>query len=172
MIHRAEFEQWVPVANEKVFLFFANPNNLPRIMPPATGTRLAALRLVPPVASIEGVRDANLGSLAGVGSEIVTSFRLFPFLPFRAQWIALITEFEWNRHFADIQKKGPFKQFQHRHEFSAKTQSNVDGTIVRDVIEYDPGFGPLGQLAQRLFIAPSLKQTFEYRQKTLEKLLG
>ncbi len=172
MIHRVEFEQWLPVDVEKVFRFFTNPNNLPRIMPPATGTRLAALRLVPPVASIEGVRDSNLGSLAGVGSEIVTSFRPLPFLPFRAQWIALITEFEWNHHFADIQKKGPFKQFQHRHEFSAKTQNNVEGTIVRDVIDYDPGFGPLGQLANQFFIAPSLQQTFEYRQKTLEKLLG
>ncbi len=63
MIHRVEFEQWLPVDVEKVFRFFTNPNNLPRIMPPATGTRLAALRLVPPVASIEGVRDSNLGSL-------------------------------------------------------------------------------------------------------------
>jgi ligand-binding SRPBCC domain-containing protein len=172
MIYRVEFEQWVPVATERVFLFFANPNNLPRIMPPATGTRLAELRLAPPVRSIEGVRDANLGLLAGVGSEIVTSFRLFPFLPFRAQWIALITEFEWNHHFADIQKKGPFKRFKHRHEFSAKTQNGMSGTIVRDVIEYDPGFGPLGQLAQKLFIAPSLKQTFEHRQQMLEKLLA
>ena len=172
MIHRVEFEQWLPVDVEKVFRFFTNPNNLPRIMPPATGTRLAALRLVPPVASIEGVRDSNLGSLAGVGSEIVTSFRPLPFLPFRAQWIALITEFEWNHHFADIQKKGPSKRFQHRHELSAKTQNNVEGTIVRDVIEYDPGFGLLGQLAQKFFLAPSLQQTFEYRQKTLEKLLA
>ena len=48
MIHRVEFEQWVPVAIEKVFLFFANPNNLPRIMPPETRTEIAALRLVPP----------------------------------------------------------------------------------------------------------------------------
>jgi hypothetical protein len=30
----------------------------------------------------------------------------------------------------------------------------------------------LGQLAQKLFIAPGLRQTFEYRQKMLEKLLG
>ena len=172
MIYRVEFAQWVPVATERVFLFFANPNNLPRIMPPATGTRLAELRLVPPIRSIEGVRAANLGLLAGVGSEIVTSFRLFPFLPFRAQWLALITEFEWNHHFADIQKKGPFKRFKHRHEFSANTQNGVSGTIVRDVIEYDPGFGPLGHLAQKFFIAPSLKQTFEYRQQKLEKLLG
>ena len=173
MIHRIEFEQWVPVATEKVFLFFANPHNLPRIMPGKTRTELATLRLVPPPA-ISGGQQANPkdNSLAGVGSEIVTSFRLFPFLPFRAQWIALITEFEWNHHFADIQKKGPFKRFQHRHEFSSETRDGETGTTVRDVIEYDVGFGVLGDLAQKLFIAPSLQQTFEYRQKTLEKLLS
>jgi ligand-binding SRPBCC domain-containing protein len=118
----------------------------------------------------QAVPDAY--ALAGVGSEIVTSFRLFPFLPFRAQWIALITEFEWNHHFADTQKKGPFKRFQHRHEFSRETRNVATGTAVRDVIEYDPGFGVLGELAQSLFIARSLQQTFQYRQQMLEKLLG
>jgi len=173
MIHRVEFEQGLPVDVEKVFLFFTNPNNLPRITPPETRTEIAALGLEPPPTAPSGQQAIPKdGSLAGVGSEIVTSFRLFPFLPFRAQWIAVITEFEWNHHFADIQKKGPFKRFQHRHEFSAKTQNNVEGTIIRDVIDYDPGFGPLGQLANQFFIAPSLQQTFEYRQKTLEKLLG
>jgi ligand-binding SRPBCC domain-containing protein len=173
MIRRIQFEQWVPVDTDRVFLFFANPNNLPPIMPPETGTRLAALRLVsPPIGPPGQSHISDLGSLAGVGSEIVTSFRLFPFLPFRAQWIALITEFEWNHHFADIQKKGPFKRFRHRHEFSAETRNGASGTTVRDVIEYDPGFGVLGDVAQRLFIAPSLKRTFDYRQKMLEKLLG
>jgi ligand-binding SRPBCC domain-containing protein len=172
MIRRVQFEQWLPIAIEKIFLFFANPTNLPRIMPPETGTELVALKLVPPKA-IPTTQPviANLNSLAGVGSEIVTSFRPLTSLPFRAQWIALITEFEWNHHFADVQKKGPFKRFQHRHEFSQETRNDASGTTVCDVIEYDPGFGALGDLALRLFITPSLKQTFEYRQKMLEKLL-
>jgi ligand-binding SRPBCC domain-containing protein len=173
MIHRIQFEQWVPIAVENVFLFFANPTNLPRIMPPETGTELVALRLVPPPIVPDRLQgSANRESLAGVGSEIVTSFRPFPFLPSRAPWTALITEFEWNHHFADIQKKGPFKRFQHRHEFFAETRDVARGTVVRDVIEYDAGFGMLGELAQKLFIAPSLKQTFGYRQRMLEKLLG
>jgi len=173
MIHRIQFEQWVPDSIERVFLFFANPTNLARIMPPETGTELVALRLVPPPIVPDGLQAAaNRDSLAGVGSEIVTSFRLFPFLPFRAQWTALITEFEWNHHFADVQKKGPFKRFQHRHEFSAEARDVARGTVVRDVIQYDAGFGMLGDLTQKLFIAPSLKQTFKYRQRMLEKLLG
>lgn len=171
MIHRIQFEQWVPFALEKVFLFFANPRNLPRIMPPGTATQLAALRLVPPVVS-SWQPVARLDQLAGMGSEIVTSFRPLPFIPLRTEWIALITEFEWNHHFADIQKKGPFKRFQHRHEFSMELRNGANGTIVRDLIEYDPGFGRLGDLARKLFIAPGLKQTFEYRQKMLEKLLS
>jgi len=173
MTHRVRFEQWVPVPIEQVFLFFANPGNLPRIMPPGTRTELVRLKVVPPPGS-PAVRESitDRDPLAGVGSEIVTSFRVVPFLPFRAQWIALITEFEWNHHFADVQKKGPFKSFHHRHELIAERRDGVNGTVVRDVIEYDVGFGWLGKLAQRIFVSRQLSRTFEYRQKALEKLLG
>ncbi len=171
MIHRIQFEQWVPFSIEKVFLFFANPQNLPCIMPRQTATKLEALRLIPPAGCREQ-QVMTVDQLAGVGSEIVTSFRPLPFIPWRAEWIALITEFEWNHHFADIQKKGPFNRFHHRHEFCVDLRGGVSGTIVRDLIEYDPGLGLLGDLAQTLFIAPGLNQTFAYRQKMLEKMLS
>ena len=45
MSYRLEFGQWVPYPLEEVFLFFADPRNLPRIMPPATGTRIEHLSL-------------------------------------------------------------------------------------------------------------------------------
>ena len=67
MIHHIQYEQWVPFAIEKVFLFFANPQNLPRIMPPGTATQLAALRLVPPVLSSQQP-EAGRDQLAGMGS--------------------------------------------------------------------------------------------------------
>jgi ligand-binding SRPBCC domain-containing protein len=168
-----QFEQWVPVPLERVFLFLANPSNLPRIMPPQTGTKLIQLKLVsPPCIAEECATVADRTPLASVGSEIVTSFRVLPFFPFRAQWTALITEFEWNHHFADIQKQGPFKSFHHRHELTAEVRGQATGTIVRDLINYDVGFGWVGTLAQKLFIRRQLERTFEYRQQTLEKLLG
>ena len=173
MNHLVQFEQWVPVSLERVFLFFANPGNLPRIMPPQTGTELVRLNLVPPPTfPAEKATVTDRTPLAGVGSEIVTSFRVIPFLPFRAKWTALITEFEWNHHFADMQKKGPFKRFHHRHELREETRDGVRGTVVRDVIEYDVGFGWLGEMAQRFFVNRQLQQTFEYRQTALEKLMG
>ncbi len=173
MTHQVQFEQWVPAAIERVFLFFANPGNLPRIMPPETGTELVGLKLRPPPRA-PAVRASitDRDPLAGVGSEIVTSFRIISFLPFRTQWIALITEFDWNHHFVDVQKEGPFKSFRHRHELRAASRNGVNGTVVRDAIEYDLGFGWPGGLAQRSFVSRQLRLTFEYRQKALEKLLG
>jgi ligand-binding SRPBCC domain-containing protein len=173
MIHLVQFEQWVPVPIERVFLFFANPGNLPRIMPPQSGTELVRVKLVPPPdIPGESATVTDRTPLAGAGSEIVTSFRVVPFLPFRRQWTALITEFEWNHHFADIQKKGPFKSFHHRHELREETRDQARGTVVRDLIEYDVGFGWLGEIAQRIFVSRQLQGTFEYRQKALERLLG
>jgi ligand-binding SRPBCC domain-containing protein len=171
--HLVQFEQWVPVSLERVFLFFANPGNLPRIMPPQTGTALVRLKVLPPPgAPAESAAITGRSPLAGIGSEIVTSFHVVPYLPFRAQWTALITEFEWNHHFADVQKRGPFKSFHHRHELTGETRNQVRGTVIRDVIEYDVGFGWLGELAQKLFVSRQLQQIFEYRQKALEQLLG
>jgi ligand-binding SRPBCC domain-containing protein len=173
MIHRVQFEQWVPVPIEQVFLFFADPRNLPRIMPPQTGTELVRLKLVPPPGiAEEWAAITDRAPLAGAGSEIVTSFRLVPFLPLRARWTALITEFEWNHHFADVQKQGPFKSFHHRHELRREMRNQMNGTSVRDVIDYDLGFGWLGGVAQKVLVSRKLQQTFEYRQTALVKLLG
>jgi len=172
MTYTAEFEQWVPVRVEQVFLFFSNPGNLPKIMPPGTGTEVLKVKLVHPAGTIvEQATITDRPPVAGAGSELVTSFRIVPFLPFRAEWIALITQFEWNHHFADVQKKGPFKRFQHRHEFEAEVRGGTEGTRVRDVISYEIGWGILGMLAQTLFVARQFKKIFRYRQKALEGLL-
>ena len=167
MIHRVQFEDWVPFPIERVFLFFANPENLPRLMPPVTDTRVHQVRLVPPPSPISVTQPE---ALAGVGSEIDTSFRVFPHLPFRARWIARITEFEWNHHFADMQVKGPFRSWYHRHEMSAETRAGVEGTIVRDRIECELGWGWFGGIALQI-LSRQIAGTFRYRQEILPALL-
>ena len=91
-------------------------------------------------------------------------FACLPFLPIRAQWIARITEFEWDHHFADVQDKGPFKCWHHRHEFVSETRGSIEGTIVRDVIDYEVGFGFLGNIANAIFVRRQMEQTFSKRQ--------
>ena len=169
MPHHLEFEQWVPFPLERVFAFFSNPQNLPRIMPAATVTKLIVLNRMPPP---EPPAEIASDTAAGVGSTIVTSFRVFPFLPIRAQWIARITEFEWNHHFADVQDKGPFKIWHHRHEFVAQTRDGVAGTLVRDVIDYEVGFSFVGAITNAVFVRRQMENTFAQRQKSLPKLLS
>ena len=107
-----------------------------------------------------------------MGSTITTSFRPFKFLPIRRQWIAAITEFEWNHHFADVQQKGPFKRWHHRHEFLPEARNARSGTLVRDIIEYEVGFGLLGALADALVIERQMRRAFADRQKILPTLLS
>jgi ligand-binding SRPBCC domain-containing protein len=178
MSYQLEFEAWVPFPLPRVFAFFSNPENLPRIMPASTQTRIEELHRVPPPLSQD---SAAYPHAAGVGTVIVTSFRLFPFLPFRAQWIARIDEFQGNHYFADVkqadvkqivQQKGPFERWHHRHEFQAETRNSIDGTLVRDTIEYELGFGPLGALANTIFIESQVRHTFAKRQRILPQLLS
>jgi len=162
----------MPVPLEQVFLFFANPGNLPKISPPKSRAQVIAVRIVsPPGVGIESATVTNRDPLAGEGSEIVTSFRLAPFLPIRRRWIAQITEFQWNHHFADIQKTGPFKYFHHRHEFTTENREAQTGTSIRDVIDYEVGFGFLGEIANKVFVRRNLSDLFSYRQKAIQKLL-
>ncbi len=168
MPQHLKFEQWVPFPIERVFAFFSNPENLPRIMPASSGTRLIAINSMPAPTPPTGSGD----KAAGVGSTIVTSFRVFPPLPIRAQWIARITEFEWNHRFADVQDKGPFKSWHHRHEFRLEVREGVTGTRVRDVIDYEIGFGFLGAIANAFFVRRQMESTFAQRQRTLPQLLA
>jgi ligand-binding SRPBCC domain-containing protein len=148
MIQRVGFEQWIPVPLDRVFHFFSNPTNLPRLMPP----ELAA-------------------EIRSIGTQITLSVRLLPPLPLRASWVARIVEFEPGRHFTDVQVKGPFRHWRHRHEFQSARRAQADGTLVRDDLEYDVGFGRLGDAVARWFVADRLRHTFQERQRRLEDLL-
>jgi ligand-binding SRPBCC domain-containing protein len=163
-----EFEQWVPFPLEQVFAFFSNPENLPRIMPPASGTKLIEVSRFP---APERPSLSDAGKAAGVGSKISTSFRIISFLPIRRRWIARITEFEWNQYFADVQDEGPFKSWHHRHEFAASTREGTPGTLIRDVIDYELGFGFIGSIANAMFVRQQMENTFAARQKKLPALL-
>jgi ligand-binding SRPBCC domain-containing protein len=165
-----QFADWVASPPSKVFAFFANPENLPRMMPPETSTKVDGFQLVPP-APLPDQDPISLHHEAGRGSIIDTSFRPVRFLSWRRKWTAAITEFEWNRYFADVQQKGPFKRWHHRHEFMPDARNGFNGTLVRDMIEYEVGYGPFGALANSLFIERRIRYVFAYRQKILSKLL-
>lgn len=166
MACRFEAEQWLPLENERVFRFFASPENLPRISPPQSSARLTRLRLIAP----PQVSDSE--HLAGAGSEVEISIRVLPGLPFRARWTARITGFAFGDYFQDLQIRGPFRKWEHRHEFATVVRDGQPGTLVRDVVEYEVGYGPAGRLAERWFIRRMIAAGFEYRHRRTAELLG
>jgi ligand-binding SRPBCC domain-containing protein len=167
MVHRAQFEQWVGAPLGDLVRFFGDPNNLPRLMPRWMRVKLETAHITPPSAT----SDSPNPFFAGPGSVLTASYRPIPFLPFRICSEARITGFAWQAYFEDEQGKGPFKYWHHRHDFQREVRNGVEGTLVRDTIEYDPGLGALGSIASRLFIAPQLRRTFEFRQKTLQEIV-
>jgi ligand-binding SRPBCC domain-containing protein len=160
-------EQWIAAPLEQVFRFFADPCNLAVISPPSSGAHPKAMRLAPPnLPQIDGYQH-----MAGVGSEIEVSFRLLPYFPFRGSWTARIVAFEWLNFFRDLQVSGPFRLFDHTHTFLEQTRNGIAGTIIRDHVEYDVGFGVAGALADRALVRILLKQMFDYRHTATERAL-
>jgi ligand-binding SRPBCC domain-containing protein len=173
MTQRFETRQWVSFPIELVFAFFANPSNLPHLMPPALQSRIEDVRMQPPpprpLAADPARRFRSIA--AGTGSEILISFRPVRWIPQRLSWMARIAEFEWNSHFIDEQVQGPFKRFRHRHGVASETRDNSDGTMVTDSIEFELPGGAVGSVASGV-VRGQLKKAFTYRQQRLLEILA
>ena len=165
MRHRLHTQQWVPYPVEKVFAFFANPENLPPLMPHWQKARIDSASIVPPPA------PRGSGNAAGEGTRMTISFRPFPLLPIRMKWDARITAFTWDDHFCDEQLSGPFAYWLHCHRVQAEARAGVQGTLVTDDVTYAMKFGLLGDIANALGGALQMRALFRYRQDQLQKLL-
>lgn len=169
-------QQWVPYPVELVFAFFANPYNLPLLMPKALRIRIEEAALMPPpprpIAADPALRLNSIA--AGVGSRFIVSACLvpLPLINFRLPWEAEIVEFEWNHHFTDIQQRGPFKYWRHTHSVQEEIRTSEDGTpvrgsIVADHVEFT---SPLA-FATSAFIRWQMAGSFRARQKKLDLIL-
>ncbi|GGG77091.1 SRPBCC family protein [Edaphobacter dinghuensis] len=165
-MHTFHSRQWLALPTELVFAFFANPANLPLLMPDWQQARIEEASIVAPPISPHAISTP----VAGAGTRLTLSFRPFPFSPVRLQWQAEIDSFVWNSHFSDKQLRGPFDYWHHTHKVTHETRNSEDGTLLEDEIQYRLPFGRFGNLASPL-IAMQLRQTFDYRhRRTLELL--
>jgi len=168
MRHAYETSQWVPYPPEAVFAFFANPANLPPLMPAWQAARVEHAQIVTPDLPL-GEADGSV--IAGADTILTITFRAFPILPLRLTWIAKITEFVWNDHFCDEQTSGPLAYWKHCHFIQPETHDGLPGSLVTDKVTYALPLGRLGDLAHALAIRRQMKATFAFRQKKLLELL-
>ncbi|HEY4355503.1 MAG TPA: SRPBCC family protein [Acidobacteriaceae bacterium] len=167
-------EQWLPYPRELVFAFFANPENLPRLMRRWQKARIEEAMFTPPPPR---PRDSPRypGIAAGDGTRLTISIRPFPLSIMRMPWEAVIEDFRWNAGFCDLQVRGPFAYWRHCHSVqdANSPKTGLPGTLVSDDVEYElPEFAGLSDLADKLFVQPTLGRTFAYRQKRTEELLA
>jgi ligand-binding SRPBCC domain-containing protein len=172
MRHTFESTQWLPYSVEQVFAFFANPENLPRLMPKWQRARIEEATFAPtPPRPASTLGERFPGIAAGPGTKMTISFRPIPFSPIRVPWDAEIIEFAWNDHFCDVQHRGPFAYWNHCHHIAAELRDGIPGTIVRDRVEYELPFGWLGELAHTVALRRQIASIFDYRHRRTTELL-
>lgn len=145
-LYELERFQLIPVPPHKLFPFFEDPRNLGRITPQRMGFEITGLE--------------NLPMQPGTKIE----YRLRP-LGVPQRWTTEIVEYSPKYEFVDVQTKGPYRYWRHRHTFE-----DVDGgTLMRDRVEYQMPLGSIGRLAHFLFVGRLLRDIFDYRAKVVRE---
>ena len=163
-------EQWLPFPRTLVFAFFANPTNLPPLMPVWQQTRIEDVTFGPPTARPEGTPDYRT-VVAGDGTNLTITARAVPGLPLRIPWNALIEDFRWNEGFCDVQLQGPFAYWHHCHTVrDGRSATGEPGTIVRDEVKYQLPLDPMSRVGLPVARA-AMHSLFGYRQSRASALL-
>ena len=138
-------ESVIHAAPTRVFAFHERADALKLLTPPWEDSRI-----------LEPAQISAIGSRAIIEAKV---------LGFRMRWVAEHTVYDPPHAFEDIQVKGPFRSWRHRHV----VEPHQDGARLRDEIDYTPPLGFLGRMVAPLLIAPRLRKLFEYRhQVTVE----
>ena len=72
-----------------------------------------------------------------------------------------ITHLKENSYFVDEQRVGPYNIWHHQHML----ESTKDGTLMTDIVSYQPPLGFLGNIANEILIKRKLNEIFDYRAK-------
>jgi ligand-binding SRPBCC domain-containing protein len=141
-------EQVVPGAPRDVFEFYADAANLERITPGWLGFRI--------------VTSSPIEMAPGTLIEYRLKLHRVP-----VRWLTRIETWEPGKRFVDVQVQGPYRLWHHTHTF----EPHREGTRVRDRVRYALPFGPLGELAHRLFVQRDLERIFDFRHASVSKVM-
>ena len=146
--HLLETRVWVARPRAEVFAFFADPSNLARVTPPSFRLRV---RRAPPMLETGAVIDYDVRWLG---------------VPLR--WRGFVREFDAPYRFLDVQLRGPYARWEHRHRFLEED----GGTVIDDRIVYRLPLGAVGRLVHAAVVRRQLAAAWRYRTRRLSELLG
>lgn len=147
--HRVRAELLVDRPIDEVFAFFSRPENLGRITPP-------------------GVRFHLQSSDTSMREGLEVDYRVRPLLGIPVGWRSRISDYDPPHGFRDIQLKGPYRSWDHRHAFVAEGHR----TRVIDVVDYSLPLGVLGELAHAAVVRGQLEEIFRHRARTIQSIFA
>lgn len=141
-------EQQLNCDIETAWEFFSNPHNLSKITPKEMN--FVVLTDLPSTQIYEGM-------------EI--DYTVSPLLNIPMKWKTRITQVDELKSFTDFQLKGPYKLWNHFHEFIP----NKNGILAKDTVNYELPLGFIGNIAHSLFVRSKLESIFKHRFQVLEE---
>ena len=148
MRHQLYREQQLHCDIKTAWDFFSSPKNLAKITPKDLGfTVLSDFQNEP------------------IFKGMIIDYTVSPILRIPLQWRTKITQVDTRKSFTDFQQKGPYKYWNHFHEFIP----NEDGVLMKDTVDYELPLGVLGTVAHRVFVKKKLESIFDFRYQFLEK---
>ena len=147
--HRLQADLLVDRPIDEVFAFFSRPENLARITPP-------------------GIRFDLQTSDTAMRDGLEVDYRVRPLFWIPVGWRSKIADYDPPHGFRDIQLKGPYRSWDHRHNFVAEG----DQTRISDVVDYSLPLGPLGELAHAAVVRGQLDEIFRHRARTIHSIFA
>ena len=144
-------EQKVNAPLTTIWEFISSPDNLKEITPKEMGFEITSQQ-----------------SPGKMYPGMIISYTVRPLLGIKTTWVTEITQVKEGAYFVDEQRVGPYRIWHHEHMI----EEINGGTLMKDIVSYQPPFGFLGALANRLFIRKKLNEIFDYRRIALEKRFG
>ncbi|WP_293785974.1 SRPBCC family protein [uncultured Pedobacter sp.] len=150
--YRLEFTQKLPIDLDIAWDFFSSPMNLAEITPQnmafdVTSPNMAKTKMYP---------------------GLIITYKVSPLFGIKLNWVTEITHVKDKEYFIDEQRFGPFAFWHHQHHFE-----KIDGgVLMRDVLHYSIGWGPIGMIANALVVKNRINEIFKFRYQKVEELFG
>jgi len=142
-------EQYFQQPISDIWDFISKPTNLKKITPDYMGF---------------DIKSTN--KFEAMYKGMIIPYKISPLWGFKTTWVTEITQVQPQKYFIDEQRIGPYKLWHHQHFLEEKE----GGTVMIDIISYQPPLGLLGRIANKFIIKKKLIEIFNYRQKVLSKI--
>lgn len=142
-------EQFLPVGMKKAWDFFSDAENLAVITQAALGFKI----LTP-------VKDQP------IYEGMLIDYKVSPLFNIPMNWQTEISKVDKPYSFTDRQLKGPYKLWEHTHQFFEKEK----GILMKDRVKYQLPYGIIGEFAHSILVRDKIENIFAYRKQVLNQI--